>query len=348
MATTTMTDQNPDLFSEGLERQTARRKLTELLGESTIKGLHKRSNLMGFWSIGSCWAVIIASFAVIVWAEQQSLYIAIPAIILALAFIGGRQLGLAILMHEASHRALFNNVWLNDTLSNWLCGHIIFLDVDKYRKHHFVHHAKTGTQDDIDYSLIRGFPTTRDSLIRKFRRDFFGQTGIKYIIGMVLMNAGVLKWTVASDVTPLPRNGQTRWDYTRTFFKNAWPTLLTNLVLFLALYSLGHPELYLAWFVAYMSPYLLFTRVRALAEHAMTEQSSNMLKNTRSTEANWLARALFAPFRVHYHIEHHALASIPYWQLPKLHRLLREKNAIPKPPGYWSVLKLVSSKPSAA
>jgi len=341
-----MSTDSTELFEEGLHRQTARRKLTELLGLETIKSLHRRSNLMGFWSIASCWAVIIGAFALIIWAQTQALYIAIPAIITALALIGGRQLGLGILMHEASHRALFANVWLNDKLSNWLCGHIIFLDVDKYRKHHFVHHAKTGTQDDIDYSLVRGFPTSRSSLVRKFSRDFFGITGVKNIFGMVLMNAGVLKWTVASDIERLPNNGQSRWDYIANFFRNAWPTLVTNLVLFLAVYALGHPELYLAWFVAYLSPYLLFTRIRALAEHAMTEQCADMLKNTRSTKAGWVARALFAPYRVHYHIEHHALASVPYWQLPKLHKLLREKNAVPEPPNYWTVLALVSSRPA--
>ncbi|GAA6151602.1 fatty acid desaturase family protein [Pseudoteredinibacter isoporae] len=337
-----------DLFSEGLQRQSARRKLTELLGEQTIKDLHRRSNWMGAWSITSCWAVIFLSFAMIIWGQQQSLMIAIPTIIVALALLGGRQLGLAILMHEASHRALFENVWMNDKLSNWLCGHIIFLDVEKYRKHHFVHHAKTGTSDDIDYSLIRGFPTSRASLARKLARDFFGITGIKNLIGVYLMNAGYVKWTVASDIEKLPRNGRSRMDYFLNFVREAWPSLVANLLLFLALWLIGHPELILAWVIAYLSPYLLFTRIRALAEHAMTEQSPDMLKNTRSTKAGPIARALFAPFRVNYHIEHHALASIPYWQLPRLHKLLREKDAIPEPPNYWYVLNLVSSKHTQA
>lgn len=333
-----------DLFAEGLQRQTARRKLTELLGEQTIKDLHRRSNWMGVWSIASCWAVIFIGFALILWAQEQNVWLAIPTIVVAIALIGGRQLGLGILMHEASHRALFENVWLNDKLSNWLCGHIIFLDVEKYRKHHFVHHAKTGTLDDIDYSLIRGFPTTKASLIRKLSRDFFGLTGIKNLVGVYLMNAGYVKWTVASDIEKLPRNGRSHFDHFFIFLRDAWPSLATNVIFFLGLYALGHPELYLAWTVAYLSPYLLFTRIRALAEHAMTEQGPDMLKNTRSTKTGLISRALFAPYCVNYHIEHHALASIPYWQLPRLHKLLLDKKAVPEPPGYWYVLNLVSSK----
>ncbi|MEL7399196.1 MAG: fatty acid desaturase family protein [Pseudomonadota bacterium] len=339
-----MTQEAQDLFAEGLQRQSARKKLIELLGKETVQSLHQRSNGWGWWAVTSVWLVVIAAMAVIVWAQTQPLWIAIPTIVFAILIIAGRQLGMAILMHEASHRSLFENTWLNDTFANWLCGYPIFLEVHKYRKHHFVHHAKTGTMDDIDYSLIRGFPTTRASLVRKFSRDVFGITGIKSVLGLILMNAGVLRWTMASDLERLPRNGQSLWDYTRNFFREAWPTLLTNLALFSITAALGHAELYVAWLVAYLMPYYLFIRIRALAEHAMTEQCPDMLKNTRSTNAGVLARAFVAPFRVNYHIEHHALAQVPFWQLPRLHKLLREKNAVPVPPSYWDVMKLVSSR----
>lgn len=339
-----MTTTDQSFSDEGLHRQSARRKLTELLGKDTIVGLHKRSDLQGWRAVLSVWIVVALAMSCIVWAQTQSLWIAIPVIALAIAVIAGRQLGMGILMHEASHRSLFNNVWLNDNLTNWLCGYPIFLEIQKYRKHHFIHHAKTGTDEDNDYSLIRGLPTTRASLIRKFTRDCLGITGIKALFGMVLMNAGVLKWTVASDTEWLPRNGRSYWDYVTTFFREAWPTLLTNFALLSLFALMGHAELYLAWAVAYLMPYYLFIRIRALAEHAMTEQCSDMLKNTRSTKAGILARAFVAPFHVNYHIEHHALAAVSFWQLPKLHKLLREKEAVPELPSYWSVMKLVSSR----
>lgn len=330
---------------EGLQRQAARKKLTELLGKGTVADLHKKSDVKGWWAVLSVWAVVALAMAAIVWAQSQPLWIAIPTIVIAIAIIAGRQLGMAILMHEASHRSLFNNVWLNDNLTNWLCGHPIYVEIHKYRKHHFIHHAKTGTTEDIDYSLVRGFPTSQASLVRKFARDLTGMTGLKALFGLVLMHAGVYKWTVASDIEKLPRNGRSLLDYVVTFFKESWPTLVANAVLFAVLSALGHPELFLAWIVAYLVPYYAFIRVRALAEHAMTEMSPDMLKNTRSTKAGLLARAFVAPFNVNYHMEHHALAAVPYWQLPKLHKMLREKNAVPMPPTYWDVMKLVSSKP---
>jgi fatty acid desaturase len=330
--------------NEGLHRQTARRKLTELLGKETVANLHKRSNLWGWWAVTSIWIVMAIAMAAIVWAQSQPLWIAIPVIIFAILMIAGRQLGMAILMHEASHRSLFDSVWLNDKLTNWACGYPILLEIEKYRKHHFIHHAKTGTDDDIDYSLIRGFPTTRASMVRKFTRDLLGMTGVKALFGLVLMNAGVLKWTVATDIERLPANGRGLFDYVLTFFKEAWQTILFNGALLALVTALGHPELFLAWIAAYLGPYYLFIRIRALAEHAMTKQCPDMLQNTRSTKAGILARLFVAPFNVNYHIEHHALAAVPYWQLPKLHKMLREKDAVPVPPSYWEVLGLVSSK----
>jgi fatty acid desaturase len=262
--------------------------------------------------------------------------------IFGVALLGGRQLALAICTHEAAHRTLFASRWLNDWPTDWLCGRPIGLDLKKYRDHHFIHHTKTGTENDPDISLIEGLPTTKVSLARKFARDLVGVTGLKFIVGRVLMDAGLLKWTVASKMTSMPR--QTIWQSLFNFIKNFTPTLITNLLLYLVLAIFGHPELYLFWILAYIIPYPLFIRIRALAEHACTERSTDMFLNTRTTRAGIIARAFFAPLNVNYHIEHHAMASVPWHNLPEMHRLLREKNIVDSPPSYWDVLIIVSSK----
>ena len=50
------------------------------------------------------------------------------------------------------------------------------------------------------------------------------------------------------------------------------------------------------------------------------------LRNTRTTHASWLERLFIAPNRVNYHLEHHLLMTVPYFRLPRLHRLLREAD----------------------
>jgi fatty acid desaturase len=330
-------------FDQEFSRHESRATLISLLGESTLKSLMQRSNLKGLWAIFSCWAVIITSMVVFAWAQTLPIQFSIPIMLLAIIIIAGRQLGLSILMHEASHRALFKTTWLNDRFSDWLCGRPIFIEVEKYRKHHMVHHRETGTLKDIDYSLVKNFPTTRMSLLRKFCRDILGITGIKSIIGLSLMNAGILKWTVANNIERLPQKNRSKIESIKTFIKNAWPTLTINSGLFLVTYLAGHPEMFLAWVLAYLSPYQLFIRIRSIAEHAMTKQTPNMLENTRSTNAGWIARALVAPFNVNFHIEHHIMPTLSFWQLPKLHKLLSDKGVVTISSGYLKILKKVSS-----
>ena len=85
-------------------------------------------------------------------------------IVLALFVIGARQLGFAILMHEAAHRSLFGNRRLNDWAGNWLAAYPVWAEVEPYRRYHLVHHAHTGTARRIPTSgLITPFPITRAS-----------------------------------------------------------------------------------------------------------------------------------------------------------------------------------------
>jgi hypothetical protein len=51
-----------------------------------------------------------------------------------------------------------------------------------------------------------------------------------------------------------------------------------------------------------------------------------MLRNTRTTAAGPLARALLAPYWVNYHLEHHLLIFVPCWKLPQAHALLLAKG----------------------
>lgn len=320
-----------------------RRKVTDLFTRDEIRMLTARSDARGLWAVASTWMVIMLGLALAAWASTQPLWLAVPAFIIALCIIAGRQLCLAILMHDASHGTLFRTKWLNDTFADWACARPIWNDLKKYRVHHFVHHTKTGQPEDTDLSLVAPFPTPRASLARKFLRDLSGITGLKFFIGRLLMDAGLVKWTVANDVVRLPQEGRTRAGIVTTFLRNATPTLVVNAMLFAVLWLSGYAWLFALWVLAYMTPFALFVRIRSMAEHACTEKSTDMFRNTRSTRAGWLARATVAPIHVNYHIEHHVMASVPYFRLPLMHRMLRERGAIPEAPGYLDVLRIVST-----
>lgn len=319
-------------------------KVTDIFSREEITMLTKRSDLMGAWAVGSTWLVIALCFAGLAWASTSLPWWGVViAFMLTLLIVAGRQLALAILMHDASHSTLFASKWANDVLADWLCARPIWNDLHQYRPYHVVHHAKTSSDDDPDLSLTAGLPTTRRSLMRKFLRDLVGLTGLKFFLGRVMMDAGIIKWTTVNDVQYLPQDGRRWWDYPRSFIKNSAGMLITNSVL-LAIFALsGHAWLYGVWVLAYVTPFPLLLRIRSMAEHACTEKSVNMFKNTRSTRAGLMARALVAPIRVNYHIEHHVMLSVPFFKLPLMHKMLRERSLVNEPPSYWQVLQQVST-----
>ena len=322
------------------------RKVSAIFARDEIRLLTRRSDWRGALAVGSTWAVILATAAVLVWARAQPAWVAIPTFAAGLVVLGGRHLALAILHHEAAHRSLFETRWLNDWIGDWLCARPTWNHVEKYRAHHFVHHRRTRQPDDTDRSLVEPFPTTRSSLRRKLVRDLVGLTGLKYIVGRTLMDAGVLRWTVASDAVRLPQGGRRWWSDPLAFASNAGGMLVTNGLLLAAAWLAGHTWLYAVWVLSYVTPFPLFLRIRSLAEHACTETTTDMFFNTRTTRAGWLARATVAPLRVNYHIEHHVIPGVPYFRLPLMHRMLRERGAVGAPPGYLEVLRIVSSRPT--
>ena len=313
-----------------------RRKLSDIFSKDEIAQLTERSNLMGWSAVLFTWGVIALTFTALVFWPHPLTWL------VALVVLGGRQLSLAILMHDASHGTLFKSKWLNDYVGDYLCGIAVGVELKRYRLHHLTHHARTGTDGDTDRSLSAPFPTTRAGLARKFVRDLLGISGLRREFGVLMMHLGLIKWTVANDVVKLPQEGRRWTSYVSSLARNMWRTVLFHAVLIGVMAATGHAWLYLAWIAAYLTTYGLFMRIRSMAEHACTEKSPDMLRNTRTTRAGLLARATVAPLRVHLHIEHHVMPAVPYFRLPAMHRIMRERGLVAPPPGYLDVLRIVS------
>lgn len=249
-------------------------------------------------------------------------YPTVPAIVLALFVIGARQLGFAVTMHEAAHRTLFRNRRLNDFAGNWLSGYPIYLSADMYRLHHLEHHAKTWTDADPDLSLATGFPVSRASMTRKVLRDLLGITGLKQLIGTTYLLVKAIRGE-SFDAGTLPLRLSRR-----PAIRMVVGTLVTNGALLALLWAIGHPTLYLLWFGAWMTTSKLVTRIRSIAEHALVPDPADAFGQTRTVRAGWLERLFVAPNLVQYHLEHHLLMTVPHYNLPRFHRMLRERGLL--------------------
>src|SRR5262249_4845634 len=124
---------------------------------------------------------------------------------IAVAVLGGRQLALGVLTHDAAHGSLFRTRWLNEVFADWACARPVWNDLARYRRHHLAHHAHTGTDLDPDLCLAAPFPVTRASLGRKLLRDALGVTGLKRILGLLAMDLEIVAYTVTPETRRLPR-----------------------------------------------------------------------------------------------------------------------------------------------
>jgi fatty acid desaturase len=313
-----------------VERTVAAERWLDRFTRAEISALLQFDDRHSWAAFAVNWGLVFAAMALVArWPNPLT-------IVLALFVIAGRQLGMSILMHEASHRTLFKNRQLNDFMGNWLAAYPVWSDLAPYRPYHLRHHAKNWTKDDPDLDLATPFPVTRASLRRKIWRDLSGQTGWKRFKALLRrdlgMSAGKSKRQATSAMAALRG------------------VVVSNLVLLGVLTAFGHPALYLLWFGAWMTTYSLVLRIRAIAEHAMPQDPSDPLYNARTTLASWWERVFLAPNYVNYHLEHHLLMTVPHYKLPVFHRMLRERGLLTDANvarGYASVLRLASSKGAA-
>ena len=292
-------------------------------------------NLHGALSLALNWGLVFAAMALVSWAPNPL------TIVLALFVIGARQLGFAILMHEAAHRTLFRSRSLNDWAGNWLAAYPIWAEVGPYRRYHLVHHVHTGSEQDPDLGLITPFPITRKSFARKVFRDLSGQTGIKQAKAVFTRDIGQGRGRSQRD------QGMSRGEQSDTGWHKLVPVAVTNAVLFAILALAGQPALYLLWVVAWLTTNRLFTRIRSIAEHALTPNAADLLNNTRTTMASPWERLFIAPNRVNYHLEHHLIMTVPHYKLPRFHELLRERGVLDHAcvaKSYAEVLRAASSR----
>lgn len=310
----------------------------DILNREELAQLRMHSDVRGVLLVVHAWIVILGCMATLAWAWSVHWALALPVWLIGVVFVGGRQLGIAILMHDAAHRALARTPKLNDTLGQWFCAWPVAAELHGYRAYHLQHHRRTQQPDDPDIGLSSPFPVTRSSLLRKILRDLSGQTTLKQRTAQIKSAMGDPKWPWRK------RLGR--------FLDRLGGPLLVNALLFTGLWALDHPELYiLLWVVPFFTWLPLITRLRNIAEHAVVPDNDDPLRNARTTAANPLMRAILAPYWVNYHIEHHLYMWVPCHQLPLLHRMLVDKNIGPKmelQPGYLTVLKMASAaKPGA-
>ena len=269
-------------------------KITDYLSHEELVALNRRSDARAWWAFAVNWGLIAAAFALAIhWPNPLTL-------VGAILVLGGRQLGLGILVHDCAHHALFRSVRMNETVGQWLAGTPMGISLSAYRTYHLSHHRHAGTPRDPDLGFVAAYPVTPASLRRKLWRDLSGQTGFRDL----------------------------RMTFARFAWRQQWPWVAFHAGLAAILAAAGAPWAYGLWWAATLFVYPVVMRLRQIGEHGVARDrgASDPRLNTATTLVHWWERLFIAPNHVNWHLEHHTAGGVPPYRLAHMHALLRARG----------------------
>ena len=297
----------------------------------TLKRLSRPHSLAGVYHLAEVWAVIAAAiYTSAVLLPPASGLPGLGVYLGALAVIASRQHALMVLGHEAIHKRWSPNMWVNDWLGRGLALFPVFISLAKWRFIHLCHHQHTHTADDPDRAIYARYPLAASAWWRLLARDVCGLnlvSTLKYFIDLPYVTADFNRRFLGQ-----ARERRYRQVSDMRAFWAFWGLVLigggswggTSWLLAFVLY----------WLIPYCSLTQIFFRVRGAIEHGNVPDPDNPYRRTRTYFMHPIAAFFLAPKRVNYHLEHHLYPAVPFYHLPRLHRVLR-REVYPREHAYY-------------
>lgn len=283
------------------------KELSTKIEAAEFKPLFKTRPLVHLGDILYNWILIFVTIYVYLQLQTIGWYI------LAVIVIGARMHALAILMHDASHfRFLKNRKW-NDLVTNYLTMYPIFTSIETYRQNHLRHHQHLNTDHDPDWVAKLG---NRAFTFPKSKTEFLLTLGSYLVLYQGIMDAiWFLKRFGGGDKSKSP-NAESK------------PLkLLFYIVFFGSITYFGVWKYFLLfWIVPYFSTFFMIQYIRSVAEHFGELAYEDSFTSSRTVKCNLIEQFFIAPHNVGYHLEHHLYPGVPYYHLPKLHKLLMKEK----------------------
>jgi len=271
-------------------------KVDRFLDSATVKALSKIKPWRGLLQVALEWLAIAAAIVLCQTYWHPALYIC------AVIWIGARQNGLAVMMHEAVHYRLLPNRKWNDWVGEIFTAWPVLVTVNSFRQTHWAHHRHVNTPEDPDWQRKQNelFEYPKSGLDMVF-------ITLKYWLGLY----AIKQLLEANQAATIPA----RLKYLRLSFYGA--VVVASIVFH---FWLG---LLIYWIVPLFTYFLWIIYVRGVAEHfGGIEDHSDLLEKTRHIECNFIERLLLAPNYIHVHIGHHLYPSVPFYHLRELQQRL--------------------------
>ncbi|WP_164012042.1 fatty acid desaturase family protein [Pyxidicoccus trucidator] len=272
------------------------------------------SNGRALWALACQWLGIAASFAFVLTVDR---WWAWP---IAAVIIASRQHALLALMHESAHYHFLSNRKVSDVVSDLLCAFPLNMTTAGYRHEHMLHHRYVNTPQDPYWvgqlpDASWHFPRTPLRAAAVFLGDALGLYAPNHL-------KVVMPWTYWGRLVGKAKPQISAFEHARYWFYVA--TLVTVLV------TTGA---WLHWLLLWVMPtttvMMAFFRMRALGEHPLdANPQGDETRETRDVEGTVLENFFVAPLNVNYHLTHHTFPSVPFYNLPLMHKELEKTGLL--------------------
>ncbi len=271
-----------------------------------IKKLTALDNWHCLLALVEDYAIILASILI----TYQTHWYTYP---LAVLVIGSRQRALATLLHEAAHRTLAKNRWLNLIIGSFFSGYLILQTVTAYRQSHVrYHHGHFGDPElDPDYKLMleEGLydnpVNLRSFVFKNLLAPLFLSKVPTYLYSLVVHRL----WG--------------GWD--KLAEKALMLVYVTSIVAGAIFLGLGKAIL-LFWVVPFLTTFQIIGWFIELSEHFPLMQNDCNLYMARNRYSHWLESFFTGMHNESYHLVHHLNSAIPFWHQVKAHQIYLEDS----------------------
>ena len=293
------------------------------IDRSILKQLTKKSDLPG-WQHMITYFWLLLAFGIMCYYTFGTWWFILPY--LAYCTLWG---GSDAIWHECGHRTAFKSRKLNDFFYN-IASYMDNFEPVRWRWSHALHHTYTGSTDPHDFESdgqIFNKPSLFGFLLMFVPGSAF-LTIHKSLYVEIIQHALGIKTKVMKEA--IPEKEQWKCVLSSRIFVGIWLSII--------LWS------YLTWSLL---PILLFLVPKFFAtlnivwgitqHHGLPENVKDHRLSTRSVRLNPIFSFIY--WKMEYHIEHHMFPTIPSYNLPKLHELI--KHELPKPLTLWQAYKQI-------
>jgi fatty acid desaturase len=268
-----------------------------------IKSLMQLDNWHGLLALLEDYAVILVS----AWITIHVTGFFYPV---ALLLIGSRQRALATLLHESAHGTLAKNKILNNILGTFCSGYLILQQMEDYKRSHCKDHHRHMGDPQLD-------PDTRFY----YEQGLFDQslTPREFCVKHIIQPLFLLKVPRYVEYVFKHRLLVVKGNYQERIIKLIYWSVIVGVSIGFGFWH----HLILFWVIPYFTTFQVIGWFIEMSEHYPLVKDGNVdLYMSRNRFSPWYEAFFTSIHCENFHLIHHLIPSVPFWNLPKVHQIL--------------------------